>query len=122
MHEMSIAAEIHRIGRATVEKNGDGRLDSVTVAVGELTAIEPRLLAYAWEALVRGGPDEGARLEIDWRPARQFCAACGEWKSRGSGTWLRLCPDCGMPLRVEGGSDLDVLEISFTPREGGFAP
>lgn len=117
MHEMSIAAEIQRIGRATVERQGDGRLDSVRVAVGELTAIEPRLLRYAWEALTRGGPDDGSRLEVEWRPALQFCAVCGENKTRGTGSWLRLCPDCGMPLRVEGGSDLDVLEVSFTPRE-----
>jgi hydrogenase nickel incorporation protein HypA/HybF len=119
---MSIASEIRRIGRSTVEKNGDGRLESVTVAVGELTGIEPRLLEYAWQALTLGGPDEGSRLQIEWRPARQFCVACAEWKTRGIGTWLRLCPDCGMPLRVEGGSDLDVLEVSFTPREGGLAP
>jgi hydrogenase nickel incorporation protein HypA/HybF len=115
MHEMSIAEEIRRIGRTTVERHGDGRLDSIRVAVGELTAIEPNLLVYAWEALTLGGPDEGSRLVIDWRPARQFCAACGGWKTRGSGTWLRLCPDCGLPMRVEGGSDLDVLEVSFTP-------
>ena len=117
MHEMSIAAEIQRIGRATVERQGDGRLESVRVAVGELTAIEPQLLVYAWEALTRGSPDDGSRLEVEWRPALQFCVSCGEKKTRGTGSWLRLCPDCGMPLKVEGGSDLDVLEVSFTPRE-----
>jgi hydrogenase nickel incorporation protein HypA/HybF len=117
MHEMSIAAEIHRIGRAALERQGDGRLDSVRVAVGELTAIEPQLLVYAWEALTRDSPDDGSRLEIEWRPALQFCAACAENKTRGIGSWLRLCPDCGMPLKVEGGSDLEVLEVSFTPRK-----
>ncbi len=123
MHEMTIAAEIQRIGRATIEREGDGRLDTVRVAVGELTAIEPRLLVYAWEAVTRGGPDEGSRLEVEWRAVRQFCAACREGKTRGIGSWLRLCPDCGMPLRVEGGSDLDVLEVSFTPLErGGGSP
>ena len=120
MHEMTIAAEIQRIGRATVERNGDGRLDSVRVAVGELTAIEPQLLVFAWEALTRGGPDEGARLDVEWRAARQFCATCGGWKTRGHGTWLRLCPDCGMPLKVEGGTELDVLEVAYTTEaEGG---
>jgi hydrogenase nickel incorporation protein HypA/HybF len=124
MHEMSIAAEIQRITRARVEREGNGRLESVQVAVGDLTGIEPRLLVFAWEALTRGGPDEGARLEVEWRPARQFCIACCESKTRGTGSWLRLCPDCGMPLRVEGGSDLDVLELTFAPREqeGGSAP
>lgn len=116
---MTIAEEIRRIGRATVERHGDGRLDSIRVAVGELTAIEPSLLVFAWETLTLGGPDEGSRLEIDWRPARQFCPACDAWKTRARGTWLRLCPDCDRPLRVLGGSDLDVLEVSFTPAEEG---
>lgn len=121
MHEMSIAVEIQRIGRAAIERQGAVRLESIKVAVGELTAIEPRLLVYAWEALTRGGPDEGSRLDVEWRPALQFCAVCAESKTRGTGSWLRLCPDCGLPLRVEGGSDLDVLEVTFTPgeREGG---
>ena len=114
---MSIASEVQRIGRATVDRQGGGRLESIRVAVGELTSIEPRLLVYAWEALTRGGPDEGSSLVVEWRAALQFCATCGEGKTRGSGSWLRLCPDCGMPLKVEGGSDLDVLEVSFTPRE-----
>lgn len=114
---MSIAAEIQRIGRTAIEREGAGRLESIKVAIGEMTAVEPRLLVYAWEALTRGGPDEGSLLEVEWRPARQFCALCGESKTRGVGSWLRLCADCGMPLKVEGGSDLDVLEVRFVPRE-----
>ena len=113
MHEMSIAAAIRTMSREAVAGQGDGRIDTVRVAVGELSAVEPDLLEFAWEALTRGTPDAGARLAIEWRPARQVCPACGEGKLRSPGSWLRLCPDCGEPVRIEGGSELDLIEVCF---------
>jgi Zn finger protein HypA/HybF involved in hydrogenase expression len=85
----------------------------VRVAIGELAAVEPDLLAFAWEALTAEGPDAGSRLEIIWCPADQRCASCGEVKDRAEGSWLRLCPDCGLPLEVRGGEELDVLEVTY---------
>jgi len=112
VHEMSIAVAIHRASREAVVEPG-GHLEIVKVAVGELSAVDPQLLGYAWEALTRDGPDEGARLEVDWHPARQNCIDCGEQKKRAEGSWLRLCPDCGLPLQVEGGDELDVMQVSW---------
>ena len=113
MHETGIAAEIRRIARDAVAGRGPGRITCVRLAIGDLAAVEPELLAFAWEALVAGTPEEGATLDVDWRPARQTCRACGEVPGRAPGTWLRLCPRCGGVLRVEGGDDLDVLQIVF---------
>ena len=113
VHEMGIALEVYRTCRRTVAEHGGGRLSRVRMAVGELAAVEPELLVYAWEAVVVGSPDEGAELAVEWRSARQFCAGCGEAKARASGSWLRVCPDCGLPLEVSGGDELDVLDLSF---------
>ena len=110
---MGIALEVYRTCRETVDAHGGGRLQQARLAVGELSAVEPELLAYAWEAVVEGGPDAGAKLIIEWCPADQRCAACGEAKARASGSWMRLCPDCGMPLEVTGGNELDVMDLSF---------
>ena len=117
MHELSIAEEIYRASRAAVAEHGSGRLERVTVAVGELAAIEPELLVFAWEALTQGGPDEGSALEVEWCRARQFCAACDAEKPRSDGSWLCLCPDCGRPLAVTGGTELDLLRVTFEPDE-----
>jgi len=117
MHELSLATEIYRTCRASIEARGAGRLDSVRVAIGELAAVEPELLAYAWEAVVSGGRDRGASLEIEWHPARQICASCGEVAEHEPGRWLRLCPACGSPVRLEGGEELDVIQLSYTPDE-----
>lgn len=117
MHELSLATELLRLCRAERARHAAGRVAEVRVAIGELSSVEPRLLAHAWEAVVDGGPDASARLEIDWRPARQTCAACGEVSERQPGSWLRLCPTCSLPLHLEGGAELDLLRIVFQDAE-----
>ena len=117
LHELSVATEIYRAARRAMEPHGPGRLDEARVAVGELSALEPELLEYAWEALTAGTPDAGSKLHVEWRPATQTCAQCGEIAERDGTLWLRLCPRCGGPLKVEGGTELDLLQVSFTPDE-----
>lgn len=118
VHEMGIALEVYRTCRETIDAHGGGCLQQARLAVGELSAVEPELLVYAWEAVVEGGPDAGAELVIEWCAADQRCATCGEAKERASGSWMRVCPDCGMPLEVNGGDELDVLDLSFDAPEG----
>ena len=113
MHEMGVATEILRIARESVADRGAGRITRVRLAVGDLAAVEPEILAYAWEAVVQGTPEEGAVLDVDWRPALQTCPACGDVPGRAPGSWLRLCPRCAGILRVTGGDDLDVLQVVF---------
>ncbi|MFN8589287.1 MAG: hydrogenase maturation nickel metallochaperone HypA [Candidatus Eisenbacteria bacterium] len=113
MHELGIATEAHRLCRASVPAGH--RLVRVELAVGELSAVEPELLRYAWESVVEGGPDAACELVIAWCPARQTCAGCGDIAERVPGSWLKLCPRCGQPLRVEGGQELDVVRVEAGP-------
>ena len=92
---------------------GIDQLQRVRIAVGELAAVEPDLLTFGWEAVIIDGPDAGAKLEIDFCKADQRCPQCDEAKDRSEGSWLRICPDCGAPLEVRGGEELDVLEGTF---------
>ncbi len=119
MHEMGIALEIYRACRDAVAGHGPGRIERVAVAVGELSAVEPDLLRYAWEAVVADTPDAGARLDVEWRTANQHCPACDAPKQRTEGSWLRLCPDCGGILTVSGGDELDVLQLTFSAEDEG---
>lgn len=118
MHETGIAIEIYSISRRTADAHGGGHLLSVKVVVGELSAIEPDLLAFAWEAVTSGGPDAASRIDVEWRAARQICAGCGEIPERAPGTWLKLCPRCGSALRIEGGDELDVRDVTFEDAGG----
>ena len=113
MHELGIALEVYRHCEEAVREHRPGRIEVVHMAVGELAAVEPELIAFAWEAVTAEGPDAGSRLDITWCPARQHCPRCDADKPRDDGSWLRLCPDCGAPLRVAGGTELDVLRLTF---------
>jgi len=115
---MGIALEVYRTCRETMEAHGGGRLQQARIAIGELSAVEPELLTYAWEAVVIDGQDAGAELEVVWCPADQHCANCGDSKERSEGSWMRLCPDCGMPLQVSGGDELEVLDVTFDADAG----
>lgn len=117
MHELGIATEAHRICRASVPAGH--RLVRVELAVGELSAVEPELLRYAWESVVAGTPDETCALEIAWCAALQTCGACGVIEGRVPGSWMKLCPRCGQPLRVEGGQELDVVRVEGAPANTG---
>jgi Zn finger protein HypA/HybF involved in hydrogenase expression len=110
---MSIAVEIYRVCREAVKDHGPGRIERVRVAVGELSAVEPDLLDFAWQALTTDTGDAGSEFEAIWCPARQYCASCDADKPRAEGSWLRLCPDCGLPLQVSGGDELDVIELTY---------
>lgn len=113
MHEMGIALEVYEQCRNAVTDYGPGRLEKVWLAVGELSAVEPELIVFAWEAVTVDTNDEASKLEIRWCPANQSCASCGPIKDRVEGSWLRLCPHCSMPLSVEGGDELDIERIEY---------
>ena len=117
MHELGLATDILAVSEASLAQHGPGRIEVVRMVVGELAAVEPDLLRYAWEALTASGPHAGSRLEIEWRPARQVCPRCDAEKPRSPGVWWPLCPDCGAVLSVEGGDELEVIDIRATLEE-----
>ena len=115
MHELSLASEVYRACRSRLASEDGRRLVRVRIAVGDLAAVEPDLLRYAWAAITACGPDSGATLEIEWRAASQTCTSCGARPERPPGSWWPGCPRCGRPMRIEGGDALDLLEFSHAP-------
>jgi hydrogenase nickel incorporation protein HypA/HybF len=113
MHEMGLALEILKACRQAAAGRDVGPLEEVLVDVGELSAVEPDLLRYAWEAAIAGQPEDGARLTVDWQPVKQTCGACGDIPERAPGSWLRQCPRCSALLAVSGGDALTVRSCRF---------
>ncbi len=110
MHELSVATELMAI--ATARLDPGAALGAVRIAVGELSSIDPALLRFAWEAVIAGTPHAGCTLDIEWHVAVQLCPGCGTIAERQPGSWLRLCPHCAGPLLIEGGDELDLLDVT----------
>jgi len=117
VHELSIATSLLELCERELRTHGDGVLERVRVAVGELSAVEPELLRFAWQGLLAGTRHDGCVLEIEWHPAVQRCDACGVVAERQPGSFLRLCPTCELPLRLEGGGELDLMTLTILEPE-----
>jgi len=118
VHETGLALEIYRAARQAAGSEGGFPLAKVSVAIGELSAVEPSLLEFAWQAVVAGGKDAAAQLEVEWCPVTRYCPRCGEGKGSSLGSWLPLCPDCGDPMLVKGGEELDLLRVTIEMPDG----
>jgi hydrogenase nickel insertion protein HypA len=118
VHELSIALKLWELCQADRAAHGEASIQSVRIAVGELASVDPKMLEYAWTDVAAGAGVAAPALTIAWCPVRQSCARCGEVAERQAGSWLRLCPTCAEPLRVEGGDELDLLGIDFEEHTG----
>ena len=110
MHELSVATEL--LALATARLDPGASLGAVQIAVGELSSLDPALLRFAWEAVITGAPHAGCTLDIEWHAANQLCPDCGTIAERQPGSWLRLCPRCAAPLQIDGGDELDLLDVT----------
>jgi hydrogenase nickel incorporation protein HypA/HybF len=74
MHEAGLALEIADL---VTRRAGGARVRKVVLEIGALAAVLPEALSFCFECAVAGTPLEGAELDIERRPARARCAACG---------------------------------------------
>lgn len=124
MHEVSVASALWKMCREERDQRApfeSRHIARVRIDVGELASVEPRLLELAWREVAREPGEPAPHLEVRACPARQTCTACGEVAERQPGSWLRLCPNCDRPLRVEGGDELDLVELVFEEPRGALS-
>ncbi len=110
MHEMALAESVVQIVESQARAAGAGKVLVVRLEIGALSHVEPRALAFCFEAVTAGGLAEGARLEIDRNPGRGWCHDCmTEVEITALG---EACPKCGgYKLQVSGGQELRVKDI-----------
>jgi hydrogenase nickel incorporation protein HypA/HybF len=98
MHELSLAAGLLALVDEELAKRGLKKLLTARVRHGALANVAPEALRFAFEALTRGGPHDGARLELEEEPLVLRCP-CGESFSPvhpdQAHEWLCPCPACG---------------------------
>ena len=110
MHEMALAQGVVEIVEATATRHGARRVIEVRLEIGDLSHVEPRALAFCFDAASRGTPAEGARLAIRRSPGQATCLRCVETfalAARGD-----PCPRCGgYQLVVVAGEEMRVTDL-----------
>ncbi len=113
MYELSLAEELYCRARERADETGATELETVRVAVGELSGVDPHLLRSAWKFVTSESADENCSLEIVNVPGRQVCPQCGAVLEHESHPYPSYCERCKCHMRVESGGDVDLLEIRF---------
>jgi hydrogenase nickel incorporation protein HypA/HybF len=116
MHELSIANSVLDAVRAEMQRRPGARLRKVGLRVGELAGVDPEALSFSFQVLVQGTELEPATLEIEARPRRQRCHACGlEFVVRDYNT---ACPGCGAArTQCIGGDELELAYLELESPE-----
>ncbi len=103
MHEMALAESIRGIVEDHARRHGFIRVKLLRIEIGRFAGVEKSALAFCFDAIMRGGPAEGATLEMIDLPGRATCYDCGrvvEIDDR-----LDACPLCGGGRLVPLGGD-----------------
>ncbi len=94
MHELAVCqALLDQVVAIALEHRA--RVQDVTVSIGPLSGVEPRLLAEAYPLACAGSAAEGSRLAIEVAPVCVRCRACGaETPARANRLVCGCCGAC----------------------------
>jgi hydrogenase nickel incorporation protein HypA/HybF len=110
MHEYSIVqALVERVG-LEARAQGATAVHRLSIRIGELSGVEPELLATAYDTFRERTICEGAQLDVQVVAARWECPQCGRAIERGA---VLTCPVCHAPARLAQGDEivLDRIEL-----------
>lgn len=110
MHEMSLCEAMAGIIAEQARAQGFARVLTVRLEIGRFAGVEADALRFGFDVVTRGGPAEGARLEIVDLPGRAFCFDCAETVSLQDR--LAPCPSCGgARLAPTGGDEMRIKDL-----------
>lgn len=112
MHEISIAQSIIEIAETKAREENSRSIQVIKIRLGEFTTIVREALEFAFEIARRETLAENARLEIEGVPMVVRCVSCGSVTNPVREVCL-LCPQCGLPLEVVTGEELQVEYIEI---------
>lgn len=110
MHEYSIVEALIDRVRVESEARRGSHVVRLSVRIGELSGVDPDLLATAYETFRERSVCADASLEIRRVPARWSCPRCGALIAAGDA--LR-CASCSTPAKLSEGDEivLDRIEM-----------
>ncbi len=114
MHELGIVFHIIDSLESVAAENGITQIQSVTVEIGEVSAVIPDQLTDCWQWAIRKKPLlQDCRMEVELLPAMTHCDTCGT--DYGTVTHGKICPACGSEKTwLLAGSEINIKEITVT--------
>jgi hydrogenase nickel incorporation protein HypA/HybF len=93
MHESSLGKQVLHAVLAKAREVGAKRVCTVRGWIAETEQLDPRAIAFHFEAQARGTPAEGAHLELALRRIDAQCRACARVYQPDH--HMLICPFCG---------------------------
>lgn len=110
MHEMSLCEGIRAIVEDQARAHGFARVTRLRLEIGRFAGVERHALAFAFDAVMRGSPAEGADLQMIDLPAEATCFDCGATVQIMDR--LAPCPLCaGTRLLPAGGDEMRIKDM-----------
>ncbi len=113
MHELGIVFHIIDSVEAVARENGIRQVQTVTVELGEVSAVLPDYLVDCWNWAVKKRSQvlRDCKMEIETLPAVTHCDGCGrDYPTVAHG---RTCPHCGSEKTwLLTGSQVNIKEIA----------
>jgi hydrogenase nickel incorporation protein HypA/HybF len=119
VHETGIAWDILETARQEAARAG-APLATVGVRLGEMSGVFEEALRFAFEALRAEAGVPEAALVIEPIPVEALCPGCGSTR-RPEGELILWCPDCGSPMRVVSGEQMEIAWIEVAGVEDATA-
>jgi hydrogenase nickel incorporation protein HypA/HybF len=110
MHEYSIVGALMARIEAEARARSAISVRRVRLRIGELSGVEPELLASAYEIFRERTVCEKAELSIERVAAEWQCAECG---GAGTASGIRRCGRCGGSLTLTRGDEIILQQIEM---------
>lgn len=113
MHEMAIVQSIMDILEQQAQIHKAQRIIGVKLEFGALTGVLPASISFAFEVLSKGGPAEGAILDIVIVPIKAICIDCS--KEMILEEYVPFCPVCssGVLQIIEGRDEMRIASMEI---------
>lgn len=111
MHELGIVFSIMDSLEEVARENDVGSIHSVTLQVGEVSAVIPYYLTDCWDwAKKKREILAGCEMKVEVLPAVSYCVDCG--KDYPTVEYGKSCPQCGSSnTYLKTGNEINIKEV-----------
>jgi len=110
MHEFSVGQALMDRIEAEAAAHKASAVHRVSLKIGDVSGVEPTLLASAFEILKERSICATATLVIERVPARWACPACDEAIAPGA---VLRCGACGVPASLLAGDEIVLAQLEM---------